>query len=100
MCRSSFQHPPDLPDFRRTDWAKFQTHLEAEITFNPELHNSMDIDTCVENFSGANLRALEAFTPKRCPIGEPRPQIPAGIQDEIRLKTVCVDVGRSPGTPL
>ena len=31
MCRSSFQHPPDRPDVRRTDWAKFQTHLEADI---------------------------------------------------------------------
>jgi hypothetical protein len=27
-CRSSFQHPPDRPDFGRTDWANFQTHLE------------------------------------------------------------------------
>ena len=24
MCRSSFQHPPNRPDVRRTDWAKFQ----------------------------------------------------------------------------
>jgi len=46
----------------------------------------MDIDTCVENFSCAILGALEAFTPKRRPIGDPRPQIPAGVQDEIRLK--------------
>ena len=86
MCCSSFQHPTDRPDVRRTDWAKFQTHLEAEIPFNPELHNSMDIDTCVENFSGTILGALEASTPKRHPNGEPRPQIPAGIQDEIHLK--------------
>jgi len=50
------------------------------------MHNSMDIDTCVENFSGAILGALEASTPKRRPIEDPRPQIPAGIQDEIRLK--------------
>jgi len=28
MRRSSFQHPQDRPDFRRTDWANFQTHLE------------------------------------------------------------------------
>ena len=26
-CRSSFPHPPDRPNFRRTDWANFQTHL-------------------------------------------------------------------------
>ena len=46
----------------------------------------MDIDTCVENFSGAILGALNASTPKRRPIGDPRPQNPAGIQDEIGLK--------------
>jgi hypothetical protein len=28
VCRSSFQHPPDCPDFKRTDWANFQTHLK------------------------------------------------------------------------
>jgi len=82
MCRSSFQQPPDRPDVRRTDWAKFQTHLESEIPFKPELHNSMDIDTCVENLSGAIVGALEASTPKRRTIGDPRPQIPSGIQDE------------------
>jgi len=27
-CRSSIQHPPNRPDFRRTDWANFQVHLE------------------------------------------------------------------------
>ena len=99
MCRSSFQHPPDRPDVRSTDWAKFQTHLEAEIPFNPELHNSMDIDTCVENFSGAILGALKASTPKRRPIGDTPPQIPAAIQDEIRLKTRlrrCWQVTRDP----
>jgi hypothetical protein len=37
-CRSSFQHPPDRPDFRRTLWANFQTHLEDQIPFNPELY--------------------------------------------------------------
>ena len=80
-CRSSFHHPPDRPDFRRTDWAKFQTHLEEMIPFNPELHNEMAIDTCVENFSGAVLKALAASTPKRHPRDNPRPSIPAGIQD-------------------
>jgi hypothetical protein len=85
-CRSSFLHPPDRPDFRRTDWAKFQTHLEEQIPFNPELSNGMAIDTRIENFSGAVLKALEASTPKRRPRDDPRPPIPAGIQDEIRLK--------------
>ena len=40
--RSSFQNPPDRRDFRRTDWAKFQTHLEDQILFDPELHNGME----------------------------------------------------------
>ena len=62
-CRSSFQHPPDRPDFRRTDWTNFQVHLEDEISFDPELHNGMAIDTCVEKFSGELLKALATSTP-------------------------------------
>jgi hypothetical protein len=85
-CRSSFHHPPDRPNFRRTDWANFQTHLEEQIPFDQELHNGMTIDTCVENFSGVVLQALVASTPKFRPRDDPRPLIPAGIQDEIRLK--------------
>jgi hypothetical protein len=46
----------------------------------------MAIDTCVENFSSAVLKALAASTPKSRPRADPRPPIPAGIQDEIRLK--------------
>jgi len=85
-CRSSFQHPPDRPDFRCTDWENFQTHLDNQIPFDPELHNGMAIDICVENFSGAVLKALAASTPKCRPCDDPRPPIPAGIEDEIRLK--------------
>jgi hypothetical protein len=84
-CRPSLQHPPDRPDFRRTDRAKFQTHLKDQIPFDSELHNGMAIDTCVEN-SGAFLKALAASTPKCHPRDDPRPPIPAGIQNEICLK--------------
>jgi hypothetical protein len=45
VCRSSFQHPPDRLDLRCTDWANFQTHMEDQIPFDPELHNEMAIDT-------------------------------------------------------
>jgi len=76
----------DSPDFSSTAWAKFQTHLEELIPFDPELDNEMAIDTFVENFSGAVLKALPASTPKRRPSDNPRPPIPAGIQDEILLK--------------
>jgi hypothetical protein len=60
--------------------------LEDQIPFDPELHDGMAINTCVENVSGAVLKALAASTPKRRPRADPRPPIPAGIQDEIRLK--------------
>jgi len=83
---SLIQHPPDRPDFRRTDWANFQTQLENQIPFDPELHDGMAIDTGVENFSGAVLKALAVTTPKRRPRADTRHPIPAGIQDEIRLK--------------
>jgi hypothetical protein len=46
----------------------------------------MAIDTCVENFSGAVLKALAASTPNCRPRDDPRHPITAGIQDEIRLK--------------
>ena len=62
-CRSSFHHPPDRPDFRRTEWANFQTHLEELFPFDSELHTEMTIDTCVENFSGDVLKALAASSP-------------------------------------
>jgi len=84
-CHSSFHHPLDRLDFRHTDWANFQTHLEELIPFDPELHNEMAINTCIENFSGAVLKAL-ASTPKRRLRDDPWPPIPAGIQDEIYLK--------------
>ena len=86
VCRSSFQYPPDRPVFRRTDWANFETHVEDEIPFDPELHKGMAIDTCVENFSVAVLKALAAPTPKCRPCEDPLPPIPAGIQDGIRQK--------------
>jgi hypothetical protein len=46
----------------------------------------MAIDTSVENFSGAVLKALAVSTSKFRPRHDPRPSIPANIQDEIRLK--------------
>ena len=99
-CRSSFHHPTDRLDFRLTDWANFQTHLQELVPFDPELHNEMAIDTCVENFSGAVVKALEASTPKLRPRDDPRPSIPAVIQDEIRLNPGCGGSGRFVGIPL
>jgi hypothetical protein len=44
------------------------------------------LSTLVENCSGAVLSALTTSTPKRRTRDDPRPPIPAGIQDERRLK--------------
>jgi len=84
-CRSSFQHTLIRPELWRTDWANFQTHLEDKIPFNPELYNKIAIDTCVEKFSGSVLKALANWTPEFRPRDDPRPPIPAGIEDEITL---------------
>jgi len=46
----------------------------------------MAIDTCVGNFSGTVLKALAASSPKRRPRDDTMSALPAGIQDEIRLK--------------
>jgi len=64
---STFHHPPDRPDIRCTDWAKFHANLEDLIPFDPELHNEMALDTYVENFHRAVLTARETSTPKRPP---------------------------------
>jgi hypothetical protein len=40
-CRSSVHHPPDRPDYRRTDWAKLQSHFQELIPFDPELHDEI-----------------------------------------------------------
>jgi hypothetical protein len=78
-CRPSFQHLPDRPDFTRTDWANFQTHLEDQ----PEFLNEVAIDMCVEYYSVAVLKGLAASTLMCRPREDPRPSIPAGIQNEI-----------------
>jgi len=86
MYLSSFLHPPDRPDFKCTDWINFQALLEDEIPINPEYHNGVAINKCVENLSGAVLKAPAASTPKNRPHDDPWSLIPDGIQDEIRLK--------------
>ena len=80
-----------------TDWANFQTHLEDQTPFDLEFHHEMAIDMCVENFSGANLKALAASTPKCQTRADPQPPIPVGIQDEIHLKNQLLGGGRSLG---
>jgi hypothetical protein len=60
--------------------------LEDQIPFEPKLHGGKAIDTCVENYTVAVLKALMTTIYKRRPCADPRHSIPLGIQDEIRLK--------------
>jgi hypothetical protein len=60
--------------------------LEDQIPFESELHDGIAVDMCVENFPDTVLKALAASTPKRLPRVDLQPPIPAGIQDEVRLK--------------
>jgi hypothetical protein len=85
-CRSSFRNLPARHDYRRTDWVKFQASLEERLPSSPLLANEGEIDTCVEEMSSAILEALAASVPEGRPRDDPRPPIPACIQDEIRLK--------------
>ena len=85
--RSSFLSPPDRPDLRRVDWPNFQASLESGLPSNPDLPNEVAIDACVKELSNAILKALTDSTPKCRPRADPRPPLPAHIQDEIRLKT-------------
>jgi hypothetical protein len=86
MCRSSFLTLHDRPDFKLTDWTKFQECLEEQLSSNPELRDKEAIDACVGDLSSAILCAIEVATPKGHQRFDPRPPIPASIQDEIRVK--------------
>jgi len=55
--------------------------LKDQIPFDPELHNGMEIDICVENISGAVPKALAASTSKCSPRDDQRRPITAGIRD-------------------
>jgi hypothetical protein len=78
--------PPDLPDLRWTDWLKFQACLEAGLLSNPDLPNEVVIDACLKELSSPVAKALKDSTPKFRPRADPRPPLPARIQDKICLK--------------
>jgi hypothetical protein len=64
QCQSSFLRLPDRPDFRRTDWARFQACMEAGLPSNPGLSNEVSIDACVGELSSAISKALTDSTPQ------------------------------------
>jgi hypothetical protein len=85
--RSSFLNLPDRPDLRNTDWCTFQMVLEIGITSTPDLQDEASVDTFVKGLTTAISKASADTTQKRRQGPDPRPSMPARIQDEIRLKT-------------
>jgi hypothetical protein len=67
------------------DWAAFQACLEDRLQGSPVV-NDEAIDKCVEELTSGIQEATVASAPKRRPRADPRPPLPASIQDEIRLK--------------
>jgi hypothetical protein len=62
-CRSSVRNLKARPDYRRTDWVKFQASLEERVPSTPLVPNNVKIDTGVEELSSAFLEALQASHP-------------------------------------
>jgi hypothetical protein len=85
-CQLSFLNDPDCPDFRKTNWVKFQACLEDRLSPPPNLRNGLEIDTCVHEVYSANTEALAVSAASRRHRDDPRPRIPAHIQD-ISLKS-------------
>jgi hypothetical protein len=61
--------------------------LETGMPPSPDLPNKGVIDACVKELTGAISKALADSTLKCRPRADPRPPLPAQIQDETRLKT-------------
>jgi hypothetical protein len=61
-CQSSFRNLPTRPDYRWTDWVKYQASIEERLPSTPLLPNEGEIDTCVEEMSSTILVALAAST--------------------------------------
>jgi hypothetical protein len=85
-CRSSFDNLPESLDFTRMDWAAFQACLEHRLPGSLLVVNEEVIDKCLEELTSAIHEATAATAPRRRKRADPRPLLPASIQDEIRLK--------------
>jgi hypothetical protein len=67
-------------------WGAFQACLEDRLPDNPVVNDEEAIDKCVDELTSAMQEATVAYAPKRRHRVDPRPTIPASIQDKIRLK--------------
>jgi hypothetical protein len=88
--------PPCGPGFRRTESAKFHTHLEAEIPFNAELHNAMAFGTCVDN---STVPFLSLWQLQLLSVGRVTKHSPL-YRLAFMIKNGWVESSRSPCIPL
>jgi hypothetical protein len=68
------------------DWAALQASLVDRRLGNHVKVDKEAIDKCVEELTSAIQEATAASAPRHSPRADPRPPLPASIQDEIRLK--------------
>jgi hypothetical protein len=64
----------------------YQAYLEGRLPGNHTVNDEEAIHKCVEELSNAIQEALAASAPRRRHRADPQPSLPAGTQDEIRLK--------------
>jgi hypothetical protein len=55
---------PDHPDFRWTDWAKFQVCMEDGLPSNPNMSNEVAVNTCIEKLSSTIFRSWQSPLPR------------------------------------
>jgi hypothetical protein len=68
------------------DWAAFQACLEHRLPGNSVVVDDEAIDKGLEELTSATHEATSASAPRRRPRADPRPPLPASIQEEICLK--------------
>jgi hypothetical protein len=68
------------------DLGAFQAFPEERFPRNPVANDEEAIDKCVEVLTYAIQDATAVSAPKRRHSADPRPPLPASIEDEIRLK--------------
>jgi hypothetical protein len=67
------------------EWAASQACLEHRLPGNPVVVDEGAIDKCLEELTSAIHEATAATAPRSRPRADPRPPLPASIQDELRL---------------
>jgi hypothetical protein len=81
ICRTSFQNLLDRHDFPRMEWGAIQAWLEDRFLGNPEANGEGEVNKCVEELTSVIQEATVASASKRRPHHDPRPPLPASIQE-------------------